>query len=96
MTTFFQVEGCIKDHRLTLSSEEECKQLHYVLRDFASLLQIIGRLSVLFIGELFQERLLAGNEFMKHLIHIVTFSSSKELYSIAVPIESLSYDFVEV
>ena len=51
---FMQVETCIKDNRLVLSNEEECKQLHNLLRDFASLLQIIGRLSVLFIGEVFQ------------------------------------------
>ena len=54
MAMFMQVEGCIKDQRLVLSNEEECKQLHNLLRDFASLLQIIGRLSVLFIGEVFQ------------------------------------------
>jgi len=87
MSVFMQVEGRIKDGNLILNSEEECKQLHYVLRDFASLLQIVGRLSILFIGEVFQERLHAGNEFMKHLIVIVTFSSNKKLYALQTPIE---------
>ena len=96
MTMYMQVESCIKDNQLILSSEEECKQLHYLLRDFASLLQIIGRLSVLFIGEVFQERIHAGNEFMKHLIMIVTFSSTKKLYSIKCPLPELNSDFIEV
>lgn len=96
MTMFMQVEGCIKDNRLVLSNEEECKQLHYLLRDFASLLQIIGRLSHLFIGEVFQERLLAGNEFMKHLIVIVSFSANKKLYALETPMKELNNDFIEV
>ena len=97
MSMFMQVENCIKDnHILVLNSEEECKNLHYVLRDFASLLQIVGRLSILFIGEVFQERLHAGNEFMKHLIVIVTFSSSKKLYALQTPMEQLNSDFIEV
>ena len=50
MAVFMQVENYIKGDQLILSNEEECKHLHYVLRDFASLLQIIGRLSHLFIG----------------------------------------------
>ena len=96
MAMFMQVEGCIKDQRLVLSNEEECKQLHNLLRDFASLLQIIGRLSVLFIGEVFQERIHEGNEFMKHLIVIVTFSSTKKLYALETPMECLNSDFIEV
>ena len=50
MSVFMQVENYVKNDQLILSNEEECKHLHYVLRDFASLLQIIGRLSHLFIG----------------------------------------------
>ena len=97
MSVFMQVESRIKDNQnLILNSEEECKQLHYVLRDFASLLQIVGRLSILFIGEVFQERLHAGNEFMKHLIVIVTFSSNKKLYALQTPLEQLNSDFIEV
>ena len=53
MAIFMQVENYVKDDQLILSNEEECKHLHYVLRDFASLLQIIGRLSHLFIGKNF-------------------------------------------
>ena len=53
MAVFMQVENYIKGDQLILSNEEECKHLHYVLRDFASLLQIIGRLSHLFIGKNF-------------------------------------------
>ena len=96
MSIFMQVENCIKNNSLILNNEEECKQLHYVLRDFASLLQIIGRLSVLFIGEVFQERIHAGNEFMKHLVGIVSFSSNKKLYAITTPVPHLNTDFIEV
>jgi hypothetical protein len=96
MAVFMQLDGCIKGDRLVLSNPVECQQLHYVLRDFASLLQIIGRLSVLFIGEVFQDRLHAGDEFMKHLICIVSFSSNKKLYSLQTPMENLNNDFIEV
>ena len=68
-----------------------------ILFDFySSLLQIIGRLSVLFIGEVFQERIHAGNEFMKHLVGIVSFSSNKKLYAITTPVPHLNTDFIEV
>ncbi len=96
MTVYLQLERFIKDNRLELSTEEECTQLHHLLRDFASLLQIVGRLSVLLIGEVFQDRLLAGNEFMKHLIVIVTFSSKNKLYSLQTQVDSLKQDLIEV
>merc|ERR1719245_353411 len=91
-----QVENFIKGDQLVLSSEQECTQLHYILRDFASLLQIIGGLSPFFIGEVFQDRIHAGNEFMKHLVGIVTFSSNKKLYAIRTPVPNLNTDFIEV
>ena len=83
-------------NKLILNSEEDCKQLHNLLRDFASLLQIVGRLSHLFIGEVFQDRITIGNEFMKHLIAIVSFSCNKKLYSLETPLECLANDFIEV
>ena len=44
----------------------------------------------------FQERIHEGNEFMKHLIVIVTFSSTKKLYALETPMECLNSDFIEV
>ena len=96
MALYMQVENFIKGDQLVLSSEQECTQLHYILRDFASLLQIIGGLSPFFIGEVFQDRIHAGNEFMKHLVGIVTFSSNKKLYAIRTPVPNLNTDFIEV
>lgn len=37
--------------RLNISAEHECPRLHCLLRDLSSLLQAIGRLSTLFLGE---------------------------------------------
>ena len=96
MAVYLQLDRFIKDGKLVLSNQEECHQLHYLLRDFASLLQIVGRFSTLFIGEVFQDRLIAGNEFMKHLLVIVAFSSKNKLYALQTQMESLQADFIEV
>jgi hypothetical protein len=55
---------------------------------------VIRILTLLFL--IFQERIHEGNEFMKHLIVIVTFSSTKKLYALETPMECLNSDFIEV
>ena len=57
---YLQLEKAVdhsKPDRLVLPSLAECESLSHLLRDFASILQIIGRLSVLFVGEAFEENL---------------------------------------
>lgn len=96
LSVYHQLGRFVNHGKLVLSSEDECLRLHYLLRDFSSLLQIVGRLSVLFIGETFHDRLASGNEFMKHLIQIVSFSSKQSLYALETPVENLKADLVEV
>jgi len=67
-----------------------------MLRDFSSLLQLIGRLSELFVGESFEERLSGGHEFMNRLIVISTFGSKHQLYSVETQSPILSVDLIEV
>ena len=57
---YLQLEKAVdhsKPGRLVLPSLAECESLSHLLRDFASILQIIGRLSVLFVGGAFEENL---------------------------------------
>ena len=66
--------------------EVEFTRLHHLLRDFASLLQIIGRLSVLFTGgnihdPNFGDQLRQGLDIVRHLIELASFGSRAKLYT---------------
>merc|ERR1719322_1471731 len=83
------------------SEEIEFTRIHHLLRDFASLLQIIGRLSVLFTGGNihdpgFCDQLRQGLEIVRHLIELASFGSRAKLYSMesCLP-EVLTSDFVQ-
>lgn len=65
----------------TLATEEEWQKLHFTLRDFSSLLHLFGRMSALFLGEHFVERLPAGLESVKQLLALAAFGSRTRLYS---------------
>ena len=86
--------------RLTGHPEEvECVRLHHLLRDFASLLQIVGRLSVLFTGGSihdpgFDDHLRQGLEIVRHLIELASFGSRAKLYEAQLPAVLVS-DFVQ-
>lgn len=69
--------------RLQLSSKEEELKLDYMLKDFSTMLQLIGRMSVLFLGEEFLVRLETGLEYMKQLLALAAFASRHKLYSAA-------------
>ncbi len=87
---------------LQLSSAEELESLHCVLRDFASLLQLIGRVSTLFIGDDFLARLQEAGELVKQLIVLAAYGTRMKFYSLQIPAASTSSspdvlrDFVEV
>ena len=70
------------DRRFSLTSEDEVFKLVTVLRDLSSFLQIVGRLSSMFIGEKFLDRLKIGLEYMKQLQVLVGFGSKHKLWSV--------------
>ena len=81
--------------------EIEFTRLHHLLRDFASLLQIIGRLSVLFTGGNvhdpgFGDQLRQGLEIVRHLIELASFGSRAKLYSVERHLpDVLTSDFIQ-
>ena len=77
-----------------LPSREECDRLHHVLRDFASILQIIGRLSSLFVDNAFETNLAKSIHIVKQISDIATFGSSKRIYMIDVQLQVLSTDLI--
>ena len=60
-----------------------------------SFLQLVGRVSALFIGEHFYERSAEGNELIKQLIVLGAFGSKMRFYSLQVP-PYIAKDFVLV
>ena len=91
---YLQLEKFIQNGKLVLPNQEECKQLHYLLRDFASLLQVIGRLSILFEGESFHVHLRDSLGIVKQLIDIASFGSRTKIYLCEVQIPILTSDLV--
>lgn len=83
------------------SDEVEFTRLHHLLRDFASLIQIMGRLSVLFTGGNihepgFGDHLRQGLDTVRHLIELASFGSRAKLYSLEGHIpEVLISDFTQ-
>ena len=81
--------------------EIEFTRLHHLLRDYASLLQIIGRLSVLFTGGNihdpgFGDQLRQGLEIVRHLIELASFGSRAKLYSVESRLPDIfTSDFIQ-
>ena len=71
------------------------EELRITLKDFATLLQLIGRVSSLFIGDQFLKRIQEANELVKQLIAIATYSSKNKFYRLQLP-EDVAKEFVEV
>ncbi len=95
--TYLNLEGIADPAagKLAIADPTQLRELHLVLRDFAALLQLVGRVSSLFIGESFLERSQEGNELIKQLIVLATFGSKMRLYAYSVPTE-IANDFVLV
>lgn len=87
-------QRCRRRTRLTLPNSDECTQLHFLLRDFASILQLIGRLAILFEGEAFERNLRDSLGIVKQLIEIATFGSRTKLYMAEVQLPVLTNDLV--
>ena len=66
----------------SLSSDEEVFKMMSVLQDLSSFLQLIGRMSSMFIGQNFLPRLKQGLEYMKQLLVLVGFGSKQKLWTV--------------
>ena len=91
---YLQLDKTVQNKSIVLPSQEECTRLHYLLRDFASVMQLIGRLSVLFEGEAFETNLVDSLGIIKQLIEIASFGSRAKLYTMDVQVPVLTTDFV--
>jgi len=67
-------------NRIVLESGEDATKLQYTLRDFSTLLQVMGRMSFLFIGEYFLDRLQTGMDYIKQLLALASFGSTNKIY----------------
>ena len=77
---------------MNAAQEEE---LRITLKDFATLLQLIGRASSLFIGDQFLKRIQEAHELIKQLIAIATYSAKNKFYRLQLS-EDVRKEFVEV
>ena len=73
---------------INLNSEEDVEKVVCVLRDLSSFLQLIGRLSDVFIGEHFRARLKPGLEYVKQLLALVSFGSKNKMWTVNLRIKS--------
>ncbi|MPC08061.1 exportin-6-like [Portunus trituberculatus] len=82
--------------RLNISAEHECPRLHCLLRDLSSLLQAIGRLSTLFLGEELPKRSTTAVQVIDKLVQMANYSTGLKLFEVQTAVEVLHSDFVEV
>ncbi|CAL4120451.1 unnamed protein product, partial [Meganyctiphanes norvegica] len=82
--------------RLNISAEHECPRLHCLLRDLSSLLQAIGRLSTLFLGEDLPKRSTTAIQVIEKLVEMANYSTGLKLFAVETAVEVLHTDFVEV
>jgi len=80
---------------LHVREREDVVTLHQTLRDYSSYLQLFGRLSSLFLGESFKERLEMGLDLLKQLLALVTFGSTQRLWRCDVQLEEITTDLME-
>jgi len=84
---------------LPAASEEELTKLTLTLRDFASLLQLIGRVSSLFASEDdYLQRLLEGSALVRELIELAAYGGRMRFYNLptARTNSKLARGFLEV
>ncbi|KAK3889634.1 hypothetical protein Pcinc_006379 [Petrolisthes cinctipes] len=82
--------------RLNISAEHECPRLHCLLRDLSSLLQAIGRLSTLFLGEELPKRSTTAVQVIEKLVQMANYSTGLKLFEVETAVDVLHSDFVEV
>jgi len=83
-------------NRLNLGSKEDELKLGMVLKDFGTLLRLIGRMSVLFLGEYFLERIQTGLDYVKQLLTLAAAGSRNKIYNCRCDNPGLKTDFLEV
>lgn len=66
--------------KLNIVSNGELESLLFIIKDFSTLLQVIGRINNLFIGGFFYDRITEGNELIKELIVLASFSGKFKFY----------------
>ena len=81
--------------KLNIVDPGELQSLLFLIKDFSSLLQLIGRVNNLFIGGHFYDRITEGNELIKQLIVLASFSAKFKFYCLQ-PLGVLSKAFVGV
>lgn len=86
----------IEGNRLNISQASELRQLRNTLKDFATLLQMVGRLSSLFIGESFLSRMQEGHELVKQLIEVASFCLRHKIYHLSVQSEHVQSELVNM
>ena len=82
-------------NKLNIVAGAEQERLHFLLRDFSTQLQIVGRVSSLFIGGFFQERYSAGSKRIEELVHLATYGSRNKFFLLNIP-DLLKNDFISV
>ena len=82
-------------NKLNIVTAAEQERLHFLLRDFSTQLQIVGRVSSLFIGGFFQERYAAGSKRIEELVHLATYGSRNKFFLLDIP-DLLKNDFISV
>jgi len=75
---------CEKDGNIVFKCQnnEEVNNLIAVLKDTSSMLQLIGRLSAMFLGQHFLPRLKAGLEYVKQLLVLSAFGAKNKLWTV--------------
>ena len=92
---YLSLEKHVSGGKLAIYDPEELRRLHFMLKDFTSFLQLIGRVSSLFVGDGFLSRIQEGHELIKQLIDLASFSSKMKFYSLQVQ-PDIAKDFVQV
>ena len=93
---YLSLEQHVSDGKLSISSPSELSRLHSLPRDFTSLLQLVGRLSSLFVGEDFLARIEEGSELVKQLILLASQGTRTKFYAMQGLQPDLIKDFVDV
>ncbi len=88
--------GSDGSRHLSISSPAELARLHCLLRDFTSLLQVVGRVSSLFAGDEFLARITEASELVRQLIFLASYGAKEKFYSLQGLSAEIAKDFVDV
>ncbi len=92
------IKLCFPGLHLSISGENECRQLHCTLRDLTTMERALGRLSEHFIGEVnFANRFSDGEAIVERLGQIALFGTQSHLFAVHTAVPSvLQPDLIEV